>query len=151
MSSVSKIDLVEGILLRAAEQLGDVTQLAMEHYYHQYPDAKASFEHHGLGNCAKLEGEMVENALYCLMYWFETPYEIEILLGESVLHHSDTLDVSPHWYSELIDSTAAVIGATIPAENNEEVAVWEELRADLRALVDECSQYTAQPISAQSR
>ncbi|MCK9563407.1 MAG: hypothetical protein M0R02_11900 [Bacteroidales bacterium] len=145
MSNDSKLTLVEGILMRAAEQLGDVTQPAMEHYYRRNPEVRAAFDHHCVGNRPQLEGEMIENALYCLMYWFESPGEIEILLGGSVPHHNDTLDVPPHWYSELIDSTAAVIAATIPAANTEELAVWEELRSDLRKLIDDCSKHIAKP------
>ncbi len=35
---------------------------------------------------------MVEQALYCLMYGFDSPGEIEILLLGSVPHHNDTLN-----------------------------------------------------------
>jgi len=143
MSNDSKLALVEGILMRAAEQLGDVTQPAMDHYYHRYPEVRAAFEHHCVGNRPQLEGEMIENALYCLMYWYESPGEIEILLGGSVPHHNDTLNVPPSWYSELIDSTAAVIADTIPAGNADELAIWQELRDDLRKLIDDCGKYVA--------
>lgn len=151
MSNAHKLAIVEEILLRAAEQLGDVTQSVMAHFYHLHPEVRASFEHHCVGNRPQLEGEMIENALYCLMYWFDCPGEIEILLGGSVPHHKDTLGVSPHWYSALIDSTAAVIGATIPTGNCEELAVWEELRSELCHLIDVCGTPVSRPCAHSRR
>jgi hypothetical protein len=139
MNNGKKLAHVEDILMRAAEQLGDVTQPAMDHFYGRYPEVKAAFDSHCVGNRPQLEGEMIENALYCLMYWFESPGEIEILLGGSVLHHNDTLGVSPEWYHELLDAVAAVIADTIPVENSEELTVWGELRDDLRILINDCS------------
>lgn len=84
---------------------------------------------------------MVERALYCLMYWLECPGEIEILLNGSVLHHNDTLHVPPEWYSGLIDATAGAIVATIPRQNALELRLWEELRLDLRGVIEHCRQF----------
>ena len=83
---------------------------------------------------------MVERALYCLMYWFDSPGEIEIMLGGSVLHHNDTLQVRPEWYSGLIDATIDVVVATIPPCNGAELEVWDELRRELGGLVEQSRQ-----------
>lgn len=143
MNAREKQAVVDRILARAAEQLGDITGLAMARYYDNCPDAKAAFEAHAFGNLARLEGMMIENSLYCLMYWFDSPGEIEIMLGESVLHHNDTLNVPPAWYRDLIEATAEVIAETIPANNASELATWEELRRDLQGLVDNSRQFIA--------
>lgn len=143
MKITEKIELVEQMLTRAAEQLGDITAPAMENYYRRFPEARAAFDGHGYSDRTQLEGLMIENSLYCLMYWFELPGEIEILLTGSVPHHSDTLQVPPKWYGELIEATADVIAATIPAENARELAVWDELRTDLRDLIEQCSKLIA--------
>lgn len=81
---------------------------------------------------------MIENTLYCLMHWFSSPGEIEILLLGSVPHHHDTLHIPADWYVDLIEATADVIAETIPAENTAELAVWNELRSDLRGVIDHC-------------
>lgn len=138
MKAVEKMALVENILTRAAEQIGDVTAPAMECYYRRLPAAKAAFNEHCLGNLPQLEGLMVENSLHSLMYWFESPASIEIWLTGSALHHHDTLHIPIEWYSELIDATADVIAKTIPPENKIELAVWNELRIGLRGTVEAC-------------
>ena len=43
------------------------------------------------------------------------------------------------WYNELINATADTIIGTIPAQNSEELALWEELRSDLREVIDDSS------------
>lgn len=135
MSRLGKSERVESVLSRAAEHLGDVTGPAMTRFYRRVPEALNSFETHGLGNRTQLEGLMIENALYCLMYWFERPGEVAILLEGSVLHHSDTLDVPPHWYAELLDAAAEVIADTIPDEDMSGFEVWQELRKELRGII----------------
>jgi hypothetical protein len=143
MKAAEKMALVETILTRAAEQIGDVTAPAMACYYQRLPAAKAAFNEHCLGNLPQLEGLMVENSLHGLMYWFESPAAIEIWLSGSVLHHHDTLHIPTEWYSELIDATAEVIAQTIPPESKLELAVWNELRSGLRGVVETCRQYVS--------
>jgi len=141
MNTAEKSALIEEILMRAAEQVGDITAPAMDAYYRRYPEVKAAFEAHGLGKRTQLEGQMIENALHCLMHWFESPGEIEILLIGSVLHHNDTLHVSTDWYGDLIETTAEIIAETIPADNTAELAVWNEVRSGLRAVIDGCRKF----------
>ena len=138
MDRAEKLALLDHSLIRAAEALGDVTPHAMARYYARYPDAAASFEHHGLGKTAALEGEMVENCLYCLMHCLDRRAEIEILLESSVPHHHFTLDVSLGWYQGLVDSTIDVIVATVPADADDEQRLWQEIRERLDAIFDGC-------------
>jgi hypothetical protein len=133
--------LLEESLERVVEQIGDITQPTMERYYFRLPAAREAFERLWPGNRSQLEGEMVERALYCLMYWFDSPGEIEIMLGGSVLHHNDTLRVPPEWYAGLIDATIDVIVATIPPANGAELEVWDELRRELGGLVEHSRQF----------
>ena len=92
---------------------------------------------------------MVERTLHCLMNWFESPGEIEILLSGSVLHHNDTLQVRPEWYGGLIDATAAAIAQTIPANQDAEHAAWQKLCRELREVI-ESSRPLVQPRSERS-
>jgi hypothetical protein len=141
METAERMALVEQTLVRAAEQVGDLTAPVMERYYHRCPEARASFDSHALGDRRKLEGQMVENAVYCLMYWFGSPGEVEIMLIGSVSHHNDTLHVPPEWYSALIEATADIVGDTIPAENVSELETWKTLRTELGDLVMGCRRY----------
>ena len=128
MQKADKIALVEVGLMRAAEAIGDLTEPVMARFYQRHPQALASFEHHACGNRARLEAEMVENVLYCIMRWFERPEEIRIILHSSVPHHQETLKVDADWYEALLASGVDLIVATVPAEEQEELALWEEMR-----------------------
>lgn len=141
MNTAGKTILLESTLTRAAEQIGDITPVAMKIYYQRRPEALAAFEAHGLGKRSHLEGMMIENSLHCLMHWLQSPGEIEVLLSGSVPHHRDTLHIPPEWYSDFIETTADVIAQTIPAQNTAELVVWNEVRKELHGLIGECSKY----------
>lgn len=151
MKADEKNALVELTLTRTAEQLGDITESVMALYYRRHPEAKDAFDKHGRGNRPLLEGEMVERALYYLMYWFESPGEIEISLSGSVVHHNDTLEIPPQWYGDLIKATADAIIDTIPAENSLELAAWKELCRDLDEIVEASKELVSAPISHTKR
>lgn len=146
MDLVAKKAALEASLERAAEQLGDITPHVYETYYRRCPEAKADFDHHFPGDSHPLEGQMVEQALYCLMEWFDSPGEIEIILLSTVPHHIETLHIEPRHFSELINAVCETIVATIPPERSEELAVWKELRGELIALFDASALY-ARPMS----
>jgi len=67
MDPAARQALLERGLERAAEALGDVTEPVMAAFYAGFPEAEASFERLSLDNRARLEGEIVAQALYCLM------------------------------------------------------------------------------------
>lgn len=135
MEIEQKKALLDASLERAAEQVGDITPPVMELFYSRYPQARQRFEELCAGNLAQLEGEMVEQAVYCLMTLLDSPGEVEFILWNSVPHHSDTLHVPPEWYTGLIDATFDIIASTIPADETAELAVCDELRSQMRAFV----------------
>lgn len=139
MNTAEKAALVENILTRAGELIGDVTPAVMEIYYRQHPEALAAFEAHGLGKRSHLDGMMIENSLHCLMHWLQSPGEVEILLSGSVPHHRDTLQVTPQLYSDFLETTAEVIARTIPPKNTTEATVWNEVRGELHDVVKQSS------------
>lgn len=136
MNLEQKKTRLENSLERAAERLGDITQPTMQHYYKQFPEAKSSFEEHGIGRSTSLETEMVDSVLYCLMYWLEEPIEIEIIFGTSVSHHEDTLRINHAWFLGLVQSTIAVIKETIPETETDELEVWQEISDGLIAAIE---------------
>lgn len=141
METADKRALLESSLERAAEEIGDITKPVMDLYYQRFPNSREAFERLWPGRRDTLEGEMTERTLYCLMQWFDSPGEIEIMLMGSVPHHNATLQVRPEWFAGFIDATADVITATIPADRGDEQAVWQELRAELQELVDQSAGY----------
>ncbi len=122
---------VDAALERAAERLGDVVPLVMAAFYARFPDARASFVHHASWHPERLEAEMVDNALYCAMTWFQRRSEIEIIFDQSVPHHQHTLKIPPEWYGGLIEATLDVLEPTVPVDAGEERAAWAALRAGL--------------------
>lgn len=134
--SPQKQALLDAVVSRAAENLGDITEKVFDAYYQHYPEARGPFEEHSNGRRRRLEGEMVEQVLYCLLTWYERPGEIEVILLNSVPHHNNVLKVRPEWYGALIEVTCDIIGATIPASEIDEGEVWSEVKAELRRLVE---------------
>ena len=141
MNIAAKKAALEASLERAAEQLGDITPHVYETYYRRCPEAKADFDYHFPGDRHPLEGQMVEQALYCLMEWYDSPGEIEIILLGTIPHHIETLKIPPRHFSELIIAVCETIVTTIPPNRPEELAVWEELGGELMALFDASAQF----------
>ncbi len=141
MNQPDKVTCVESILTRAADSLNDVTPLVMALYYQRFPEAQAHFQTHSPCDHARLEGEMVERSLYCLMNWVESPGEVEILLLGSVPHHGDTLRIPPDFYQGLLTATADVIGQTIPPDNRDEREVWEHVCRELGEVIATSRQF----------
>lgn len=142
MERQEKTAAVEAILERAAEELGDITPQVMTDYFNRLPQAREMFAEHGGHQEESLQGEMVAQALYCLMYWYRSPAEIEILLRGSVPHHNDTLRVPPEYYGELLQVTAAVVEKSIPAQNIDELSLWGELRQKLAEQIRDSGEFS---------
>ena len=123
--------LMETSLERAAESIGDITGPVVARFYEAFPEARESFEHHGLGKREALEAQMVENALTAAMTWLERPAEVRILLGGSVPHHKETLAVPPAWYRGLMEATIEVIAGSIPPGHPAELDLWNDIRRRL--------------------
>jgi hypothetical protein len=109
----------------------------MDLFYSRYPDAREAFQRHGFGKPERLEADMVDTALYCLMTWLERPVEVAIMLYSSVPHHRNTLQVGPEWYRGLLASVIDVVAATVPAEAAEDRALVETVRTGLFDVIDE--------------
>lgn len=135
MDKATRLALLESSLVRAAETIGDITQPALTLYYQRFPQAAEQYDRLAPNTRASLEASMVETALYCLMTWYESRYEIEILLFHTVDHHIRTLEVPVELFSGLIEAVADVITASIPAAEEAELALWKELKSDLLAVV----------------
>lgn len=135
MDRTQKLALVETSLERTADQLGDITNPVIERYYAMHPDARASFDEHGLGNAVKLETEMVDSVLYCLMNWIDRPEEIRIMFGRTVPHHEETLHVHIDWFGGLVDAAVQIIMETIPESRRDEREVWTGIHRELTDLI----------------
>jgi hypothetical protein len=127
--------LLENALERVAEQQGDITAAAMARFYAACPDAQASFEKHWPGRAERLEAEMVANALYFVMTWYERRSEIAITLGTSVPHHHFTLEVPVEWYGALLGAVIDELATGTPTDAAEERAMWRDLHAELTQAV----------------
>lgn len=128
-------DLFETSLHRAAELIGDITAPALERFFARFPEARQAFEAHSRGDTAKLQAQMVETALFCLLDWLDEPYEVVSLLTSSVPHHQGTLNVPLPWYEGLIAAVLDTIAATIPADAEAEQAVCSALRRQMLEAV----------------
>lgn len=127
--------IIEAGLERAADRLGDVTAPVIAEFYRRYPEAEASFRHHAPANPASLEAEMVGNALYYVMTWFESPAEARIAFDSSVPHHRVALGVPPDWYRGFLEAFLDVVEPAAVAGAADQAA-WHDLRAGLVGLVE---------------
>ncbi len=134
--------LLDSILARAAEQLGDLHDPVMQHYYRRFPEALAMFEEQGLGHRQKLEAEMIASVLYCIMTWIERPVEVAIVLGTTVPHHGVALHIPIACFAGFTDVVVEEIAATIPEGAHAEAALLAEIRDSLqRETADAASHY----------
>ena len=137
MDKAERRAVLERSLERAADKLGDITPHVFAAYYARHPGARADFEFHHPGKAETLEGEMVSQALYCLMEWFECPGEIEIVLLGTIPHHIETLHIEPARFADLLLQVCDTIGDTIPASEATEQEVLAGLRADMVDLFNQ--------------
>lgn len=128
--------LLDSSLERAADRLGDITPHVMSLLYSRFPEARERFETLYPGGRERLEQEMVEQALFCLMEWLNDRAVIEIILTTTIPHHAEVLAVAPKLFSGLVTAVCDTITATIPAHETAEHAVWAELHAAIQAQVE---------------
>lgn len=133
--------LLDSILMRAAEQLGDLHDPVMQDYYQRFPQALALFEDHGLHQRRKLEGEMIESVLYCMMTWIERPVEVAIVLASTVPHHGVALNIPVACFAGLVDVVFDQIAATVPAGAAAEAALLAEIRERLQRETAETARH----------
>jgi hypothetical protein len=127
--------VLESLLLRAAERLGDLRPHVMAHFYRRFPEALAVFETESAGHRETLEGQMVAQTLWCLMTWVERPIEVRIVLQTTVPHHAAALQVPAPLFAGFIDAVVETIGETIAAEAAEERALLDSIHHGLLAEV----------------
>jgi hypothetical protein len=137
MEKVTDSDLINRCLEFAAEKFDDIHHPVLEKYHARLPEAKTEFKRHD--NSDKLEHDMVEQALYCLMNWSQRPAEVQIVLRDTIPHHIQTLKVPLIYLEELIDSLFDVVEESIPANASAELTALNKLRQELLFTLDEAS------------
>lgn len=141
MDAATKQHLLDSSLTRAADLLGDITPHVFERFYPAHPVAFDRFEELSLHRRHELEGQMIEQSLYCLMQWFESPDSVRIIIVGTLPHHVETLDVPLTAFAGLMDTICTVIDSTIPADQPDERAIWVELREAMHGLFEEGQQF----------
>lgn len=129
---------LETILEAAADKLGDITPATLELYYSRYPEARRAFVEHGCGYTQRLELEMVDSALYCLMIWFERPLEVEIIYSDAVPHH-ELLNIPATFFAGLQEALVDVIDRTVADTDSEAKAFLAQLKNQLITLIESYS------------
>lgn len=136
MTNTEKQVLLDTTLERAGELLGDISPIVYAAYYRAYPEAQGTFDVDYAGGRTHLEGSMVEQVLYCLMRFFESPEEIEFLISYALTHHIEDLGVGGGIFAGLISAVVDVIASTIPDERLAERVLLAELHTHLLGLVE---------------
>lgn len=147
MNRDEKIALLTTTLERAADLLGDITPHACALYYQRVPHGRAQFEHHDRLNPGRLEGEMVEQAVYCLMEWLESRATVEIILMTTLPHHIEVLDIGMAEFAALMTAVCDTIAATIPPEREDERALLGQIHDEMQVVIAEAAA-TARPLPA---
>jgi hypothetical protein len=132
---IDRAALVRESLERLAEERGDITAEVLERYYTAQPDARQSFERHGLGDIASLEARMVSESVYLMLRWVEEPGAAKIDQATTIVHHNDTLGIGPRWYMGLIDAVVDIL-LEAAADQPDERAVWQTIRREIACFID---------------
>jgi hypothetical protein len=134
-ATIDREALVRESLERLADERGDITAEVLERYYRAQPDARQSFERHGLNDTSGLEARMVSESVYLLLRWVEEPLAAQIDQATTIVHHNDTLDIGPRWYMGLVD---AVLEILLEAAENRpaEQAAWQDIRSEIARFID---------------
>ncbi len=132
----SDAGLAELSLNRLAEAQGDITEQVLDRYYRRHPGARGSFEHHGVGDTAELEGRMVTATLFLMLQWAEDANRTRIEQGTTIVHHHDALEIGPQWYLGLIDAVLEVIVESIPGTKSAEIALWLRVRQEIADFIE---------------
>jgi hypothetical protein len=135
MNKPTDTEIIDRCLEYAAEMFGDIHAPVLEKYHLRLPGAKAELERHG--NSVELEHSMVEQALYCLMTWFERPAEVQIVLRDTVPHHIDTLKVPMRYLEELMNVVFDVIAEALPVTAIAEITTLNKLREEIQLTLHE--------------
>ncbi len=136
-----KRQLIEQGLERAAVSIGDITQPTMDRFYACIPAARAAFLRLAGSDADRVEARMVENCLYCMMYWFGRPGEVRGVIEDQIPHHIRTLEVPALWYWEMLRASLEVVIGTIPEKALDEQAVWAEMSEGLKAMIFSAQAY----------
>lgn len=126
--------MLETILEDAAATAEDLTGEVMAELGQRYPGVGALFDAHrsAAGRADDLEGQMVAQALYCLMEFFANPEVVRIMLQSEVDHHA-YLKVPPEAFGALLEATVSTISRHAPQDQPE---VGTLLDALSRALLE---------------
>jgi hemoglobin-like flavoprotein len=127
--------LVRESLERLAEARGDITAEVLERYYAAQPDARQSFERHGLADMAGLEARMVAESVFLLLRWVEEPSAARIDQATTIVHHNDTLDIGPRWYMGLIDAVLDIL-LEAAQDTPKELEMWQTIRTEIARFID---------------
>ena len=134
-ATIDRAALVRAGLERLAEERGDITAEVLERYYAKLPDARQSFERHGLNDVSGLEARMVSESVYLLLRWVDEPVAVRIDQASTIVHHNDTLDIGPRWYMGMVDAVLEIL-LEASRERREEHAVWQAIRIEIARFID---------------
>jgi hypothetical protein len=134
-TALDRAGLVREGLERLAEERGDITAQVLQRYYEKHPDARQSFERHGLNDVSGLEARMVSESIYLLLRWVEEPVAVRIDQASTFVHHNDTLDIGPRWYMGLIDAVLDIL-LEAAEERPEEHSTWQAIRSEIVRFID---------------
>lgn len=136
ITSGQRARIVEEIFEQVAETLGDITKPVMQRAYEAFPEAKQSFKQHGLGEkLSDLEAVMVEQTLYCVIGWVESPGASKVTLDTTVPHHAETLNVPLPFFWSIFTALFDLVKASIPAADKKKIEVLTALQAEIEDYV----------------
>ncbi len=126
---------IDQLFSELADDMGDIVPPVMERFYEACPEGKALFADHAGADLQQLEGSMVEQALFCLLSWYEAPDEIEIVLKYSLPHHVHTLNVPYTVFRTFFLALFEEVDAHVQKVKVESGA-WTDLKSKLLEALD---------------
>lgn len=136
---VDERELLESILQRAADELGDITTRVMALHYSRQPRAQAVFSEQASGELSQLEANMVDQALYCLMTWLDRPAEVEVMYMDAVSHHQ-YLGIPLSVFIDLQTAVVEVVAGVIRESETEARRLMQRVAAGLVGAIENAAE-----------
>ena len=126
----AEMQLLETILERAAEELGDVHPQIIRYFFSQCPEAEEVFTQHGGIHRIAMQNAMIDWGMYCLLCWLDNVGEAKNALTDAAHRHKSS-QIDSRFTRTLMESMFTVLGRGVSLEDVAEQRLWHRIESEI--------------------